>query len=149
MLYNVSNVWEDGYGEDFIAFSKKGYSLDSKLIKSSFVKPFKYKITSHYPPGLLTLKNKKFITPNFIPCHPNTELDDIIWVKILNKIKIDEEIKTWRFKSSSSDSEYVTRKKGLKYTCNCSGFWRVKDKEKGCKHIQEVKQEIENKNLVS
>ena len=24
----------------------------------------------------------------------------------------------------------------------CSGFWRVKDKEKGCKHIQEVRKNI-------
>jgi len=26
-----------------------------------------------------------------------------------------------------------------RYTCNCTGFFRVKDKSKGCKHIQDIK----------
>lgn len=139
MLYQVSNEWVDGYKEDFIAYSEKNYSTDSNLIKNSFVTRFKYKSESILPPGIIKIHNKTYITPNWILCHPKTELKDIDWIQKVSKKEKIKEINTWRFKSSSNDSEYVTKKNGFRYTCNCSGFWRVKDKEKGCKHIQEVK----------
>jgi hypothetical protein len=139
MLYNVSNIWDDGYVEDFIAHSKKGYSVDFKSIKSSVVQPFKYKINSILPPGLINVNNRKYITPNWIPCHPQTELSDIDWVKITPTKNEIKEVNIWRFKSSSGDGEYVTKKVGVKFSCNCPGFWRAKDRDKGCKHIQEIK----------
>jgi len=137
MLYQVSNEWKCGFMEDFITYSKGGYTIDSPQVKLSFVKVFKYKIESRQTPGIANIKGKKYITPGWIPCHPNTELSDITWVQKVSKQEQVKEIDTWRFKSSSGDGEYVTKQNGFKYTCNCPGFWRAKDRE--CKHIKEVK----------
>jgi hypothetical protein len=137
MLYQVSNEWKCGFMEDFIAYSKGGYTLDSPQTKISIVKVFKYKIESRLKPGIAKVKGKTFITPGWVPCHPKTELSDINWIQKVPKEEKLKEIDTWRFKSSSGDGEYVTKKNGFKYTCNCPGVWRAKDKE--CKHIKEVK----------
>ena len=137
MLYQVSNEWKCGFMEDFIAYSKGGYTIDSPQVKISFVKVFKYKIESRLKPGIAKVKGKTFITPGWVPCHPNTELSDINWIQKVPKEEKLKEIDTWRFKSSSGDGEYVTKKNGFKYTCNCPGVWRAKDRE--CKHIKEVK----------
>jgi hypothetical protein len=137
MLYQVSNEWKCGFMEDFITYSKGGYTLDSPQTKISIVKVFKYKIESRLKPGIAKVKGKTFITPGWVPCHPKTELSDINWIQKVPKEEKLKEIDTWRFKSSSGDGEYVTKKNGFKYTCNCPGFWRAKDRE--CKHIKEVK----------
>jgi hypothetical protein len=137
MLYQISNEWKCGFMEDFIAYSKGGYTIDSPQVKISFVKVFKYKIESRLKPGIAKVKGKTFITPGWVPCHPKTELSDINWIQKVPKEEKLKEIDTWRFKSSSGDGEYVTKKNGFKYTCNCPGVWRAKDKE--CKHIKEVK----------
>ena len=136
MLYKVSNKYKDGSIEDFISSSP---NIDQDNIIGSIVSPFKYKTKSFLKPGIANIQNKKFITPGWIPCHPDTQLSDIIWKEEVSKQEKVKEIDTWKFKSSSGDGEYVTKRNGFKYTCNCSGFFRVKDKEKGCKHIQEVK----------
>lgn len=137
MLYQVSNEWNCGFLEDFIAYSKGGYTLDLPKVKTSIVKVFKYKIESRIKPGIANSQGKRYITPGWIPCHPNTELSDIIWVQKVPKEEKAKEIDTWRFKSSDGKGEYVTKKNGFKYTCSCPGFWRSKDRE--CKHIKEVK----------
>ena len=137
MLYQVSNEWKCGFMEDFIAYSEGGYTLDSPQTKISIVKVFKYKIESRLKPSIAKVKGKTFITPGWVPCHPKTELSDIIWTQKVPKEEKLKEIDTWRFKSSSGEGEYVTKKNGFKYTCNCPGVWRAKDKE--CKHIKEVK----------
>ena len=137
MLYQVSNEWKCGFMEDFITYSEGGYTLDSPQTKISIVKVFKYKIESRLKPGIAKVKGKTFITPGWVPCHPKTELSDINWIQKVSKQEQVKEIDTWRFKSSSGDGEYVTKKNGFKYTCNCPGVWRAKDKE--CKHIKEVK----------
>ena len=36
MLYQVSNEWKCGFMEDFIAYSKGGYTIDSPQVKLSF-----------------------------------------------------------------------------------------------------------------
>jgi hypothetical protein len=137
MLYQVSNEWKCGFVEDFIAYSEGNYNVDPKIVKISVVKVFKYKIESRLKTSIARVKDKTFITPGWIPCHPKTELDDIIWTQKVPKEEKLKEIDTWRFKSSSGDGEYVTKKNGFKYTCNCPGVWRAKDRE--CKHIKEVK----------
>ena len=137
MLYTISNTWKCGFMEDYTAYSKKAIELDSSNILISQVKLFKYEIESILKPGIAILQGKKFITPGFIPCHPNTELSDIRWIQKVSKKEQVKEIDTWRFKSSSGDGEYVTKRNGFKFTCNCPGVWRAKDRE--CKHIKEVK----------
>jgi hypothetical protein len=137
MLYQVSNEWKCGFVEDFITYSEGNYNIDPKIVKISVVKVFKYKIESRLKPSIARVKDKTFITPGWIPCHPKTELGDIVWTQKVPKEEKLKEIDTWRFKSSSGDGEYVTKKNGFKYTCNCPGVWRAKDRE--CKHIKEVK----------
>lgn len=142
MLYRVINKYNNGIIEDFIDYSEKSYGINPKNIKTSVVSIFKYEVESSIKPSIINVEGKNYIVPNWIPCHPKTELKDIIWVKKSFKeeeVKEKTETQVWKFKSSSGDNEYTTRKKGDKYTCNCSGFFRVKDREKGCKHIQQVK----------
>jgi hypothetical protein len=142
MLYQVSNKWKCGFMEDFIAHSNSGYTIDSPQVKTSFVKVFRYEVKSILKPGIAILQGKKFITPGFIPCHPKTELSDIKWIQKISKQEQVKEIDTWKFKSSSGDGEYVTKRNGFKFSCNCSGFYRAKDREKGCKHVQQVKKDL-------
>jgi hypothetical protein len=128
--------------EDYTAYSKGAFELDSTNISISIVRPFQYEVESVLKPGIANIQGKKFITPGFLSCHPNTELSDIKWIQKISKKEQVKEIDTWRFKSSSGDGEYVTKRNGFKYTCNCPGVWRAKDRE--CKHIKEVKS-YENK----
>ena len=137
MLYSVSNTWKCGFMEDYTAYSKGVLELDPTNISTSIVRPFQYEVESILKPGIAILQGKKFITPGFLPCHPNTELSDIKWIPKISKQEQVKEIDTWRFKSSSGDGEYVTKRNGFKFTCNCPGVWRAKDRE--CKHIKEVK----------
>ena len=58
MLYQVSNEWKCGFMEDFISYSKGGYTIDSPQVKLSFVKVFKYKIESRQTPGIANIKGK-------------------------------------------------------------------------------------------
>jgi hypothetical protein len=137
MLYQVSNEWKCGFIEDFIVYSEGGYVLDSSQTKISIVKVFKYEVESLLRPGIANLQGKKYIMPNWVPCHPKTELTDIKWIKKVSKQEQIKEIDTWRFKSSDGKGEYITKKNGFKYSCSCPGVWRAKDRE--CKHIKEVK----------
>jgi hypothetical protein len=140
MLYSVSNTWKCGFMEDYTAYSKGAFELDPSNISTSIVRPFQYEVESILKPGIVIIRGKKFITPGFIPCHPNTELSDIKWIQKISKQEQVKEIDTWRFKSSSGDGEYVTKRNGFKYSCNCPGVWRAKDRE--CKHIKEVKKDL-------
>jgi hypothetical protein len=49
------------------------------------------------------------------------------------------EKRTWKFDSASSDGFYTVRENMGKISCNCMGYFRAKDREKGCKHIQQVR----------
>tara|TARA_R110000751_G_scaffold255344_1_gene354866 strand:- start:2434 stop:2727 length:294 start_codon:yes stop_codon:yes gene_type:complete len=46
----------------------------------------------------------------------------------------------YKFKSSSSDYEYTTKKFKDKISCNCPGYWRSKDRE--CKHVKQIKNRL-------
>jgi hypothetical protein len=140
MLYSVSNTWKCGFLEDYTAHSNGAFELDPTHILTSVVRPFQYEVESTLRPGIVNLKGKKYITPGWIPCHPNTELSDIKWIPKISKQEQVKEIDTWKFKSSSGDGEYVTKRNGFKFTCNCPGVWRAKDRE--CKHIKEVKKDL-------
>ena len=137
MLYNVSNIWECGFMEDYTAYSNTALTINNSNVRTSTVQAHKYHIKSSIPPSLVNTLSGKYIVPGWVPCHPNTELSDIKWIPKITKKEQVKEIDTWRFKSSSGDGEYVTKRNGFKYTCNCPGVWRAKDRE--CKHIKEVK----------
>jgi len=102
---------------------------------------FKYEYTNLFAPTLYTaLDGQKYIIPTWQKVVPGTTLNDITWNKVVfDKPEIPEKT-TWKFPSDSNpDVHYFVKQNGSKYTCTCSGFWRVKDKNKGCKHIQKVK----------
>jgi hypothetical protein len=118
------------------------FSFNPKNIGSHFhIRIFKYEYKHLIlPPTLLKLNGKKYLMSGWKEVHPQTELNDIIWLKPKIKTEPKFEKETWEFKSSSSDSLYKVVKFDLNnYKCNCPGFFRAKDKDLGCKHIQEVK----------
>ena len=71
------------------------------------------------------------------------------WEVPVPEISISEDVKKARKKRVKKDVFTVTSGSGdyhvrfdpysKQYTCDCMGFWRVKDKKKGCKHIIEVR----------
>jgi hypothetical protein len=137
MLYNVSNTWNCGFMEDYTVYSNTAITIDNPNVRTSIVQVHKYQIESLIPPSIVNTLSGRYIVPGWVPCHPKTELSDIKWIQKISKQEQVKEIDTWKFKSSSGDGEYVTKRNGFKYTCNCPGVWRAKDRE--CKHIKEVK----------
>jgi hypothetical protein len=91
-------------------------------------------------PTLLKMDGKTYLMPEWREVHPETTLNDIIWKKPKVKKKDKFEKKTWKFESSSSDSVYtVTQVDSATINCNCPGFYRAKDRNLGCKHVQKVR----------
>jgi hypothetical protein len=102
---------------------------------------FQYEVESFYPPNLINTGGKKYIIPTWQTVHPKTTIDDLLWIKPKKQEPpIEKEI--WKFKSSDGESEYFVRKTGNKYICSCPGFWRAKDRNLGCKHIQQIKNNL-------
>ena len=91
-------------------------------------------------PLLLRKDGKTYLMPEWREVHPKTTLNDIIWKKpIIKKLDVFKQ-KTWKFDSSSSDSVYTTTQvDSVTLKCNCPGFYRAKDRNLGCKHVQKVR----------
>jgi hypothetical protein len=111
--------------------------------EEKYIKRFYYNYNHPIlPPSLLGVKGgKKYLMPTWERVHPKTEITDIIWDKPKSK---KAEVIKHEFKSSSSNKVYLTKEhisvKGkVEYTCNCPGFFRIKDRSKGCKHIKSLK----------
>jgi hypothetical protein len=118
-----------------------GFEPEPSVISQS-VRLFKYDyVHASIVPHLFTnSKGEKFIIPTWQPVHPDTQFEDINWIKPEIKEKPKEK-NTWTFESSSEKGLFYTvRQNGLKLSCNCSGFFRAKDRR--CKHIKEVEQII-------
>jgi hypothetical protein len=135
------------YTNQFLKYSKStsyGFKPSSSLT-SHGVYVFKYTYEHHsLPPTLLIspVSGKKFIVPTWKEVHPQTTLADIEWIKPV-KIEVPVEKETWKFESSSEPGTfYKVRKQGDKILCNCSGFFRCKDKVKGCVHCQKVRKQL-------
>ena len=107
-----------GFG-NFICAQRFSYEVEESLI----------------PPRLFETEGKKYIVPSWQEVHPKTTQEDIK----INKVKkrVVKDIHTVQ----SGSGEYKVRFNPVteKYTCNCMGFWRVKDKVKGCKHIIQIR----------
>jgi len=135
------------YTNKFLKYSETtSYGFKpSKSIISNGVYVFKYTYEHHsLPPTLFVspVSGKKFIVPTWQEVHPQTTLLDIEWIRPV-KVEVPVEKNTWTFESSSDPGHFYTVKQsGLKLTCNCSGFYRAKDREKGCKHAQQVRKEL-------
>jgi hypothetical protein len=135
------------YTNRFLKYSEStSYGFKpSKSIISNGVYVFKYTYEHHsLPPTLFVspVSGKKFIVPIWKEVHPQTTLADIEWIKPV-KVEVPVEKGTWTFESSSEKGIfYKVTKQGDKLTCNCSGFYRCKDRNKGCKHVQEVRKQL-------
>jgi len=120
-----------------ITESEKQFIEENSQFDKFFIKPFKYEFEHPYmSPFLIVKDDVKYMLPGWIKVHKNTTFDDI---DIIRKKEEKVEIIEHKFKSSSSNKEYVVRQVGEKLSCSCPGFWRSKDKERGCKHIQSLK----------
>ena len=138
-LWKVQIEYDNGESKDEIIYNEGPYVIHPKKdkIKSCVARKFLYEVEeSLIPPRIFEdLEGKKYIVPQWIEVHPKTTMDD---VKIIEKPKrVVKDIHTVQ----SGSGEYKVRFNPVteKYTCNCMGFWRVKDKEKGCKHIIEIR----------
>lgn len=82
------------------------------------------------PPSLFTnLEGQCYIVPTWQKVDPDTTLSDIEWIKpnFRKLINIPGKYNT-RF-------DFIKNK----FYCDCPGFYKVKDKSLGCKHIQASK----------
>lgn len=134
------------YTNRFFKYSKStSYSIKpSKSLISTGVYVFKYNHEHDVAPSLLIspVSGKKYIVPTWKEVHPKTTLADINWIKP-TKIEVPIEKETWKFESSSEKGLfYKVTKQGSELKCNCSGFFRCKDRSKGCKHVQEVRKQL-------
>lgn len=125
-----------------IVYSNGALSLNAIKANGLFVTRHTYKVpyTNVGKGGLYTDQNgKKFHTPSWIEVHPETTLDDIVVEKKpFEELFVEE--KTWKFTSSSSSKEYTVRyNKHGNLSCDCWGYIG----HKKCKHIKEVKNELQ------
>ena len=116
-------------------------SKPTSSLVSQAVRLFKYEHQHNLPPTLLTNhKGETFIVPTWQKVHPKTTLADIEWTKPEKQEPVVEK-NTWKFESASDPGHFYTvRQTGIKLTCNCSGFWRAKDRR--CKHVKEIEQKL-------
>ena len=141
MLYEVHTIYDSGKDSLEIVYSKGAYSCNPKNIRSQVVTSFRYEYTHRtIPPHLFTNgKGEKYIVPTWQPVHPETTFEDIKW------IRPETALKKQSFESTGSTGEKyktVYNPNSKKWTCSCQGFFRVRDKSKGCKHIQTLKSKI-------
>jgi len=145
MLKELVIEYGDGRKETKIVLNKDAeVSPLRDNITFCFCRPFKYKVDKHayLPLAIARLYNKTVIMPAGIECHPETTLDDIEVIDNSPKEKPEpkpREKRTWKFDSASSEGSYAVRENMGKLSCNCMGYWRAKDREKGCKHMQQVR----------
>ena len=111
-----------GFGK-FICAQRFSYEVEESLI----------------PPRLFETEGKKYIVPSWKEVHPKTTMDDVKVIIVEKEIKVDPNIYT--VTSGSGDYHVRHNPATNKYTCDCMGFWRVLDKEKGCKHIIQIRNE--------
>lgn len=125
------------------------FTISDPKVYGGFVNVQLFKYTYEHPttPPTLHVENgKKYILPSNQEVILETTMDDIEWIQTepINRVTVykkPQQVQTsWQFESTSSPGHFYTVKLiDKKYKCNCSGFFRAKDKEKGCTHIQKVK----------
>jgi hypothetical protein len=144
MLKRQILIYDDGRKEDNIIFvddsSPTTIYPQRDGIKHSFLTTFKYKVRLKGDEiiAIVRFADKTTIFPSNIEVHPKTTLSDIEIIRSKKRIEKPQE-NIYKIESTTSGSMYMVREIAGRYTCNCTGFFRVKDKTKGCKHIQDIK----------
>jgi hypothetical protein len=135
------------YTNKFLKHTEKtsyGFKPQSSL-NSYSSRLFKYKFEHAYlsPALFVDSKGDKYMIPSWIKVHPETTLADIEVIRPTKKSEAPVEKNTWKFESSSEPGTfYIVRQSGLKLVCNCSGYFRCKNRDIGCKHCQEVRKQL-------
>ena len=153
MLFELFIEYTDGRTETKIVTEEETTIYPQRdNIAHSGCKRFKYQVEKHsiLPATIVRFVNKTMIFPSQIECHPKTTLADIVEIKSQQQVEEEKSLlptqprlKSWKFESSSGGGTYVvkqTKNGGLR--CDCPGVWRAKDREKGCKHMQEVRSRL-------
>ena len=139
MLWKFTNTNKYGHFRSRIVYSEGALKIGRGFGPVQAAQRFRYESRSPYF-GLVEIKGKKFLTPDWIEVHSQTTLADIKHEPVIVEVPIQKN--EWMFESSSGDGFYKVRQNGLKLTCTCPGSWRAKDRR--CKHIKEVENELRN-----
>lgn len=118
-----------------IHYSDGPLQIDPSKVESCITKLLRYKAIGPIF-GLVTspLNNKKYLVPKWEEVHPNTTIEDITYPKLKPKKQPQTfKIKDYTIKYNENQKVYV---------CNCQGYFRVKDRTVGCKHVQELKKNL-------
>ncbi len=138
----IFKVIKDGVEEIIVQESSAfTYKPDGRT-KSYAVQRVMYKQKSWMPPAFVSIRDKKYLVPEWIEVHPKAQLSDVMWKRPERKVQKPDVI-TKKFTSKSNPDITYTAKKTMlptgkvQYSCNCPGVWRAKSRE--CKHIKEMK----------
>mgnify|MGYP003345047693 CR=1 FL=1 len=118
-----------------LRYSEGPLQIDPTNIISCITKTFRYKANGPVF-GLVVspLNGKKYLVPKWEEVHPNTNIEDISYPKLKPKTPPQTfKIKDYTIKYNENQKIYV---------CNCQGYFRVKDRSIGCKHVQELKRTL-------
>ena len=137
MLWKFTNTNKYGHLRSRIVHSEGALKIGRGFGSFQAAQRFRYESRSPYF-GLVEIQGKKFLTPDWIEVHPQTNYTDIKHEPVVVEVPVQKS--EWTFKSESSDSIYRVRQNGLKLTCTCPGSWRAADRR--CKHIKEVEKLI-------
>ena len=147
MLYEFSNYNKHGNIRTRVISWPKGksFGINPKGFGNYIgVKVFKYEYKHELnPPGLITLNGQKYIVPGWHEVLPETELNDIKWVKPkTKKPKKEETIIETHTSSSNANKTYKTMyyPESGKFHCDCPGRWRAFDNR--CKHIKSLEKKV-------
>ena len=146
MLYEFKNYNKHGNVRTRIIPwpNGKAFGINPKGLGSYIgVKVFKYEYKHEIlPPGLINAGGKKYIVPGWQEVLPETELNDIKWIKPKPKVVVKQEPIVVTSTSSSSDKTYTTTyyPESGKFYCDCFGRFRAKDGK--CKHIKELEKKV-------
>jgi hypothetical protein len=114
--------------------------------KTVIIRRFFYRFEHPYLPANLVVnqKGKLCMTPTWEEVHPQTELSDIISERTKVKVRKERIItQKYNVKNDEGDVYVVSHNTNEnKWSCNCMGFWRLKNKAEGCKHIKEIKEDL-------
>jgi len=109
------------------------YKPESGVV-SHLIKIHKYEITGTMPPSLITdVKGKRYIVPQWIEVHPQTQLSDISFKKPVKRPRADIQVKTGNYKTTYNTTTKM-------YKCTCMGYFRAKDRR--CKHIKALEEKL-------
>ena len=143
MLYEVHKKLDDGTEVKEVVYSEGAYKINPEGIRYCNVSLFKYKYEGQVlPPTVIKAPSgKTYIVPVWQEVHPQTTIKDIEWIK--PQPPKQDPIKFEVTGSNGDKYNTVFNPNTNNWKCNCMGYSRLKDKDKGCKHIQ---QKIESLN---